>query len=62
MTKFKNRIIGSGEEPLDQIMFNPRNWRVYINLVCIGIFQTSTFLWHVWQRVIKHDRTTINQF
>ena len=29
MTKFKNRIIGSGEEPLDQIMFNPRNWRVH---------------------------------
>jgi len=27
--RFKNRIIGSGEEPLDQILFNPRNWRVH---------------------------------
>jgi len=27
--KYKNRIIGSGEEPLDQIMFNPRNWRIH---------------------------------
>jgi len=25
----KNRIIGSGEESLDQIQFNPRNWRVH---------------------------------
>ena len=29
MTEYKNRIIGSGEEPLDQILFNPRNWRVH---------------------------------
>lgn len=29
MTRFKNRIIGSGEEPLDQIQFNPRNWRIH---------------------------------
>jgi len=27
--RFKNRIIGSGEEQLDQIQFNPRNWRVH---------------------------------
>ena len=27
--RFQNRIIGSGEEPLDQIQFNPRNWRVH---------------------------------
>ena len=27
--KYQNRIIGSGEEPLDQIMFNPRNWRIH---------------------------------
>jgi len=27
--KFANRIVGSGEEPLDQIQFNPRNWRVH---------------------------------
>ena len=27
--QIKNRIIGSGEEQLDQIMFNPRNWRVH---------------------------------
>ncbi len=27
--KIKNRIIGSGEEVLDQIMFNPRNWRIH---------------------------------
>ena len=27
--KIKNRIIGSGEEQLDQIMFNPRNWRIH---------------------------------
>lgn len=29
MTRFKNRIIGSGDYPLDQIQFNPRNWRVH---------------------------------
>ena len=29
MAKIKNRIVGSGEEPLDQIMFNPRNWRIH---------------------------------
>ena len=27
--KYKNRITGTGEEPLDQIMFNPRNWRIH---------------------------------
>lgn len=27
--QIKNRIIGSGEEQLDQIMFNPRNWRIH---------------------------------
>jgi len=29
LTEYKNRIIGSGVEPLDQILFNPRNWRVH---------------------------------
>jgi hypothetical protein len=29
LAKIKNRIIGSGEEQLDQIMFNPRNWRIH---------------------------------
>ena len=29
MAKIKNRIVGSGEEQLDQIMFNPRNWRIH---------------------------------
>ena len=29
MGKIKNRIVGSGEEQLDQIMFNPRNWRIH---------------------------------
>ena len=29
MPNYKNRIIGSGEEQLDQIMFNPRNWRIH---------------------------------
>lgn len=29
MARFKNRIIGSGEEQLDQIQFNPRNWRIH---------------------------------
>jgi hypothetical protein len=29
MINYKNRIIGSGEEQLDQIMFNPRNWRIH---------------------------------
>ena len=29
MTEYKNRITGSGVEPLDQILFNPRNWRVH---------------------------------
>ena len=29
MANYKNRIIGSGEEQLDQIMFNPRNWRIH---------------------------------
>ena len=27
--KYKNRIVGSGEEPLDNILFNPRNWRIH---------------------------------
>ena len=27
--KYQNRIVGNGEEPLDQIMFNPRNWRIH---------------------------------
>jgi ParB-like chromosome segregation protein Spo0J len=27
--RFQNRIVGSGEYPLDQIQFNPRNWRVH---------------------------------
>ena len=29
MSGIKNRIIGSGVEPLDQIQFNPRNWRIH---------------------------------
>lgn len=29
MAEIKNRIIGSGEEPLDNILFNPRNWRIH---------------------------------
>ena len=29
MATIKNRIIGSGEEPLDGILFNPRNWRIH---------------------------------
>ena len=29
MAEIKNRIIGSGEEPLDEILFNPRNWRIH---------------------------------
>ena len=29
MGKIQNRIVGSGEESLDQIQFNPRNWRVH---------------------------------
>ena len=26
---YKNRIIGTGEEQVEQILFNPRNWRVH---------------------------------
>jgi len=29
MGAYKNRIIGSGEESLDNILFNPRNWRIH---------------------------------
>ena len=29
MSAYKNRIIGSGEESLDDILFNPRNWRIH---------------------------------
>ena len=29
MGTYKNRIIGSGEESLDDILFNPRNWRIH---------------------------------
>ena len=29
MGMYKNRIIGSGEESLDNILFNPRNWRIH---------------------------------
>jgi DNA modification methylase len=28
-SRFKNRIIGYGEEQVDQIMFNPKNWRIH---------------------------------
>jgi DNA modification methylase len=28
-SRFKNRIIGYGEEQVDQIMFNPQNWRIH---------------------------------
>jgi len=27
--KFRNRIISYGDEPVDQIMFNPNNWRIH---------------------------------
>ena len=27
--KIKNRIVGSGIEKLDEILFNPRNWRIH---------------------------------
>jgi ParB-like chromosome segregation protein Spo0J len=29
LAKIKNRIVGNGEEPLDQILYNPRNWRIH---------------------------------
>ena len=29
MAEIKNRIVGSGIVPLDEILFNPRNWRVH---------------------------------
>jgi hypothetical protein len=29
LAEIKNRIVGSGEEPLDGILFNPRNWRIH---------------------------------
>ena len=29
MTDWKNRIIGHGDEPLDEILFNPANWRIH---------------------------------
>ena len=29
LAEIKNRIIGSGVEPLDSILFNPRNWRIH---------------------------------
>lgn len=29
MSEWKNRIVGHGEEPLDQILFNPANWRIH---------------------------------
>ncbi len=29
LAEIKNRIIGSGEEQLDNILFNPRNWRIH---------------------------------
>ena len=29
MGMYKNRIIGSGEESLDNILFHPRNWRIH---------------------------------
>ena len=27
--KYQNRITGTGDEPLDGILFNPRNWRIH---------------------------------
>lgn len=29
MAEYKNRIVGSGVEPLDAILFNQRNWRIH---------------------------------
>ena len=29
MTTWQNRIIGHGDEPLDEILFNPANWRIH---------------------------------
>lgn len=29
MSEFKNRIVGYGKEPVDQILFNPQNWRIH---------------------------------
>lgn len=29
LTDWKNRIIGHGDEPLDEILFNPANWRIH---------------------------------
>ncbi len=27
--EIRNRIVGYGDEPIDQIMFNPQNWRIH---------------------------------
>lgn len=29
VTPFKNRIVGSGQADIDQILFNPMNWRIH---------------------------------
>jgi hypothetical protein len=29
LSEWQNRIIGHGDEPLDEILFNPANWRIH---------------------------------
>lgn len=54
--RFKNRIVGSGDYPLDQIQFNPRNWRVHpLNQqnALKGVLEEVGFV----QEVIVNQRT-----
>ena len=54
--KYQNRIVGNGEEPLDQIMFNPRNWRIhplYQQNALKGVLEEVGWV----QQVIVNQRT-----
>ena len=54
--KYKSRIVGSGEERLDQILFNPRNWRIhpiYQQNALKGVLEQVGWV----QQVIVNQRT-----
>lgn len=53
---YKNRIIGEGDEPIDQIQFNPANWRIHPQMqqdALNGVLREVGWV----QRVVVNKRT-----
>lgn len=56
MSKFKNRMVGQGDVEVDQVLFNPENWRIhprYQQEVLTGILEEIGWV----QRVIINTTT-----